>query len=231
MSDAQEQVERVLAESEVPADGTQEDPLEADIPPDRTRQFTHTSFSRMRTGWIGDDQVKVMELEALATEMVRERFKVAFAVMERVRRSVRTPAADEDGVLLTYPDGTPLWEKDELGVPVEDWEKLSDHDRDALLFTITTHMFEWELAAAGQWADAMYSKGIWEEEFARGFTAIPAGVVAGKPTIDDRTQWGHKNAAEARYFALFQSSLSRKAEGIVRSMKSLQRLLENTAPR
>jgi hypothetical protein len=229
VSDVHDQIERVRAESDIPADDTDEETLTADPPPDRTRQFTHANFSRMRTGWAGDDRDKVLELEALADQMVRNRFRVAFAVIERIHRSVRTQAHDEDGVLLTYPDGTPMWEKDELGVPAEDWGMLSDRDRRALLMTIATHMFEWELAGASAWAEAMYAKGIWEQAFAQGFTALLPGVVSGKPTIDDRTQWGHRNAAEDRYFALFESSLSRKGDGILRAMRGLQRVLENTA--
>jgi hypothetical protein len=230
MSDAQDQIERVRAESDIPADDTAEEPLTADPPPDRTRQFTHAGFSRMRSGWIGDDRDKVLELEALADQMVKHRFVVAFAVIERVHRSVRTQAYNEGtGELLTYPDGTPMWKKDELGAPEEDWGMLSDRDRKGLLMTIATHMFEWELAGASAWAEAMYAKGIWEQAFASGFTALPPGVVSGRPTVDDRTQWGHKNAAEDRYFALFQTSLSKKADGILRAMRGIQRVLENTA--
>lgn len=229
MSDAQDQIQRVMNESEIPADGTQEDPLAADIPPDRTRQFASTGFSRMHTGWSGDDRDKVLELEALAGEIVKDRFPVAYALMERIRRTVRTQAVDKHtGEFLAYPDGTPVWEKDELGIPVENWSLMNDTDRGDLLGIILTHMFEWELEAAGIWADAMYAKGIWEEKFAQGFTALPPGVVSGKPTIDDRTQWGHKNAVENRYFALFRSSLSRKADGILKVMRALQRHLENT---
>jgi hypothetical protein len=230
VSDVHDQIERVREESGIPADDTAEETLTADPPPDRTRQFTHQGFSRMRTGWIGDDHEKVQELEALADQMVKNRFQVAFAVIERIHRSVRTQAASEEtGELLAYPDGTPMWKKDELGAPEEDWGMLSDRDRRGLLFTIATHMFEWELAGASAWAEAMYSKAIWEQAFASGFTALPPGVVSGKPTIDDRTQWGHKNAAEDRYFALFESSLSRKGDGILRAMRGLQRILENTA--
>src|ERR1700733_11799482 len=129
MSNAQDQIERVRAESDIPADDVNEEPLGADPPPDRTRQFTHTGFSRMRTGWVGDDHLKVMELEALADQMVKRRFQVAFAVIERIHRDTRTQACDgETGELLTYPDGSPVWEKDELGIPAEDWGMISDRE-------------------------------------------------------------------------------------------------------
>jgi hypothetical protein len=55
--------------------------------------------------------------------------------------------------------------------------------------------------------------------------------ISGKPTIDDRTQWGHQFSAEERYFAVFRSVLSRKADALVRSMERLRRMLESTAIR
>jgi hypothetical protein len=233
MSDAQDQIERVLKESEVPADdATAEEPMVSDPHPDRTHENTRAGFSRMRTNWVGDDARMIMELETLSDKIIRRRFAVAFAVIERIRAHVRTQAVStRTGELLVYEDGTPQWEKDEYGVPVEDWTMLADRDRDALLFTIATHMFEWELAKGNTWFEAMVAKGQWEEIFSRGYTALPDHVVSGKPTIEDRTHHSQKNAANERYFALFESSLSRKADGVVRAMAGLQKVLENTRAR
>jgi len=228
-SDVHDQIARVRENSDIPAEDVNEEPLAADIPPDRTRQFASTSFSRMRTGWSGDDAETVMELNALAGELVRNRMQAAFALMERVYRTVRTPETDDGGVVVAYPDGTPVWKKDGLGMPEEDWDQIDGDERRRLLLAISAHMFEWEIESSRLWADAMYSKGIWEEAFAQGFTAIPPGVVSGRPTVDDRTQWGHKNAAQERYFALFRSSMSRQAEGILKAMRGFQRVLENPA--
>ena len=232
MSDSHAQIERVLEESEVPADdAAAEEPMKSDPHPDRTHENSRAGFSRMRSGWPGDDARKVMELEALSDRIVRTRFAVAFGILERVKAHVRRQAVDrQTGAHLTYDDGTPQWERDEFGVPVEDWGMLQDKDRLDILGVIHTHMFEWEMVKANVWAEAMYAKGQWEEIFSRGYTSLPGHVVSGKPTIEDRTHHSQKNAAEERYFALFQSALSRKADGIVKAVTGLQRFLENTWP-
>lgn len=225
-----DQVQRALADMERPDDPGAERPLEPDIPPDRTRQFTHTSLSRMRTGWAGDDSARLAEVRATADDIIRAEFRVAFAVMERVYRYVRTPLVDEEtGEVRAYSDGTPVWELDDLGAPVEHWGMLTDTDRRALRFTIGAWLFDWELKSVDAWAEAMYAKVQWEERFAQGFIALPGMQVSGKPTIDDRTQWGHQHSAEERYFAVFRAVLSRKADVVVRSMSRLLRLLEDTA--
>lgn len=233
MSTAQEQIERVMEKSDIPADdATAEEPASSDPHPDRTHEMTRAGFSRMRTGWAGDDARMIAELEALSDKIIRSRFAAAFAIMEQVRYRVRVPAADrQTGQVLTYEDGTPQWEKDEWGLPVEDWAGLRDSDRLNLIGMIHTHMFELELIKSGLWAEAMYAKGEWEEIFSRGYTALPDHVVSGKPTIEDRTHYAQRNAAQERYFALFKSSLSRKADGVVRTLAGLQRFMENTWPK
>jgi len=232
MSDAQQQAQRVLEESEVPADATAEEPMTSDPHPDRTHEMTRASFSRMRNGWAGDDARMVMELEGLSDKIVRSRLAAAFAIIEKIRRHVRVPACNpRTGQVLTYEDGSPQWEKDEFGIPVEQWSLLSDGDRLNLIGLIHTHMLEFEIVKANIWAEAMYAKGEWEEIFSRGYTALPDHVVSGKPTIEDRTHYSQKNAAQERYFALFQSALSRKADGVVRTLTGLQRFMENTWPK
>jgi hypothetical protein len=70
------------------------------------------------------------------------------------------------------------------------------------------------------WGSAMFAKGIWEEAFAYGYT-----TPRGKFTIDDRTQFGHLQSIEERYFAIFQSVLSRRADALVRSLQRLENML------
>lgn len=227
----EERIERVLSESGKPADAAEEEPLSAVPAPDRTKQFLHANFSRVRRDWPDADKMTLAELNALASDIMKDRFRVAFAIIERIHRYVRIPVADENGEVLTYPDGTPRWETDEFGVPAEDWSQLGSTERERLLHTIAVYLFEWEQAAAAIWSDAMYAKVIWEETFAKGFTALPGVAISGKPTIDDRTQWGHRMAIEDRYFAVFRSSLSRQADALVRSMNRIYRTLENAQSR
>lgn len=227
-----EQAMQALANVDRPEDPSEEGPLEPDLPPDRTRRFTHTSFSRMRTEWRGDDALRLEVVSATAREVIKSEFRMVFAVTERIHRYVRKPLVDKKtGEVQTYPDGTPMWETDELGCPVEDWDLLTDDARKGLMLTIATWLGEWELKSADLWAEAMYSKVQWEEAFSRGFIALPGAVISGKPTIDDRTQWGHHSSADERYFAVFRSALSRAAEGQVRSMGRLLRVLEATTGR
>ena len=68
----------------------------------------------------------------------------------------------------------------------------------------------------------MFSKGMFVERFSIEYDAPMHG------TIDDRNARGNKEAAEERYFALMNSSVSRKADALVRTMTNLQLRIKDT---
>jgi len=232
MSDARDQVKRVIDESDTPADATQEEPLSIQTPQDRTRKFAHTGLSRMRTEWPRADRDSLVVIKAEADRLVREEFRGFFSIIDRLHRCVRTPLADDEtGEIKAYEDGTPMWEQDEWGDPAEDWGRLSDRTRSDLVHSLAIRLAEWEMIAADDWAEAMFAKVVWEEKFANGFVAMPGHQVSGKPTIDDRTQFGNRYSVDERYFAVFKAAASRKADAIVKAANRLYYMLEKSADR
>lgn len=228
MSTENERIERALDSADRPFDATAEGALEPDISPDRKLNFERTGFSRMRTSWIGDDAIMLGEVEAAADRIIQQHFRMAFNVIEKMWRCVRTPVVDSDGEIQKGNDGRILWETDEYGDPEEDWTHLGDRECKRFLFTITTHMFEWERARTKRWARAMYSKVQFEETFAKGFRTLPNTPVTGRPTVDDKTQAGYAHSMQERYFGVFQAAISKDADGILRALYSLQGLLQKT---
>jgi hypothetical protein len=232
VSDAREQAAKVIADSDIPADATQEDPASATTPTERMTRFQRMGLSRMRTEWQGADRDAMVVLKAEADKVVGEEFRGYFSVLDRIHKCTRTPACDPDtGIIKAYPDGTPMWEVDEWGDPAEDWSRLDDHTRSNLLYMLATRLGEWEMRSADDWAEAMYAKVVWEEKFAQGFVAMPGHQVSGKPTIEDRTQFGNRHSMDERYFAIFKSAVAKKADVLVRAATRLYYLLEKTSSR
>jgi hypothetical protein len=218
------QVERALDDLASQEGTPAESPAVVDPPSDRTRMYTHVNFSRMRTSWAGEDLIVIEEIRRQAEDLIFNRFVAAFELMDRVYASVRFQAAAlSTGEPLKDRHGHPVWEVNDIGLPREDWTRVTDRDRFNWIHEITIHLFEWEQDAAVYWGDAMFAKGIWEEVFARAYVASPKG------TIDDRTQAGHLASMEDRYFAIFQSLVSRRADAIARSMERICQRLKDTA--
>lgn len=197
---------------------------EVDLHEDRTRENRTPGFSRMRTDWTGNDAMVVAQVTGIVDNRILMNFADAYAVMHELYEVVREPITDDQGTMLQDAHGFTLWRRNGSGAYIEDYSRLTTKDRESLLFQITTRIFEWEQKAADAWGEAMFAKAQFEERFALTFAAAPGT----RPTVDDRTQHARSEAREERYFAIFQSLYSRKAEAIVRSMTLLSQRLKDT---
>jgi hypothetical protein len=220
----QRQLERIRREADKLPQGTDEHPAEPDVPPDRTRQFSHVNFSRMRTEWLPADKIKMAEIGRLADDVLATVFADAWWLTERLYRVVREPVIiTSSGEIMKDAAGHIRWKRNEAGFYIEHWDRIGDRERDDFLHELAIHMIEWRQQAAAMWGSAMFAKGIWEEAFAWGYTS--AREEGRRLTIDDRTQAGHLAGIEDRYFAIFQSVLSRRADALIRSLERLEDML------
>lgn len=221
------QIARIREEADRLPAAAAEEGVQPDLPPDRTRKFTHVNFSRMRTEWGKEDRIKIQEITRIADQAMMTVFPDALALMERIYMRVREPEVQAGtGEILRDMAHRIRWRRDEHGIVTEDWSRLTDADRSTILHELVTRMVEWRQQAATMWGSAMFAKGIWEEEFALGYTT-PRGA---RLTIDDRTQLGHLASMEERYFAIFQSVLSRRADALVKSLERIEAVLMREAP-
>lgn len=215
-------VDKVLREERKEADK----PAEVDLHQDRTHEIKAKAFARMRTDWNGDDAVVVASVIGIADNTILKKFAPAYAVMNELYEIVRDPVTDEIGTVLTDAHGFSFWKRNASDGFIEDYSRLTVKMRENLIFQITTNIMAWKQDAADMWGEAMLSKAQFEEAFADQFTSAPGA----RPTVDDRTQYARKNASDERYFAIYKSLVSRKADALVDSLELLgQRLKDRTA--
>lgn len=192
------------------------------LPEERKRVFRTPGFSRMTLNWQGDDRDVIKAAKDAVDGRIVEEFRDAYQVMHHVYDLVREPEVDEHGEVITDRFGFKVWRRTPEGDYEENWGRLTLAQRENLLFAITTRLFDWEQRAANIWGEAMFSKAKWEERFAIKYDEPMAG------TIDDREAKGHIGSTEERYFAIYQSWASKKADAVVRTMSLLAQRLKDS---
>lgn len=185
------------------------------LPDERERKFRTPGFHRMRTEWRGDDALVMMQVEGAVERRLIQEWLDAYQVMNQVYDIVRRPELDEDGMPKKDRHGFVIWAKTLAGGYDEDFGRLTHSQRENLVFIVTTRLFEWEQRSGRAWLESMLAKAQWEERFSISFDAPVSG------TVDDRKAAGNKDAADERYFAIFQAAYSRRCEALVRSMSLL----------
>lgn len=216
-------VERAMEDVIDGADKT----AEVDVHPDRTRLFSSMSFARMRTNWTSEDRDVIDAAKAQAEREVMMEFGDAYRVLNNFYQLVREPEVTPQGIHVKDDYGFQKWRKDPTGMYVEDWSQLTERDKESILFGITTRLVLWEQTAAEWWGEAMFAKALWEDRFATSHQDTSA-MENKRPTMDDRTQHAQANARDQRYFAIYMSMRSKKADAIVRAMERLSQRIKDT---
>jgi hypothetical protein len=197
-------------------------PAEVRVHEDETKEVKTPGFSRMRTDWYGSDAAQIQALKSIVDGRILNLYADAFVIMNEVYDLVREKQADENGVIMVDHHGFPIWARHPSGAYIEDFTVLTQGQKEDLLFRITTRLFEWKQTSADLWGEAMFAKAQWEEAMAIGFDEPP-----GKLTVDDRTQKGRLASREERYFAIFLSLISRRADAVTGSMELLAQRLKD----
>lgn len=193
-----------------------------ELPEERARHFRFPGFSRMRTDWFGEDGITMRRVQHQVDTIIDATFNDLLAVRHELYELVRIPEM-ENGEPKVDHFGWVIWRQTETGNYEEDWSKLTHSQRERFLFQITTRMFEWEEKMDRMWSEAMYAKTQWEEAFSVGWQETDTP----KKTEGDRTANGRLRSQEERYFAIYLTSLSRRAESLVRGMERLAQRIKD----
>jgi hypothetical protein len=188
---------------------------------DKLRHRT-PGFSRMRVEWRGEDAHVVAMVEGAVERRILAVFGDAFQIMHSVFEVVRTPEVNAQGVALKDVHGFTVWKRSPIGGWEEDFSRLTTQQRENFLFQITTRIFDWKQRAAMLWGESMLAKAQWEERYAIAFDAPISG------TIEDRESKGKMDAADERYFAIFATLISKRADAICDSLELLAQRLKDS---
>jgi hypothetical protein len=185
------------------------------------RRFRTPGFQRMRLDWSHEDSVVMTRAHKAAETKIQAQYHEAYHILNQFYDIVRTPVLIR-GEVQRDGNGWVVWEKDEYGYPYENWDKLTHSAKDHFLFKIITRLFTWEQMAVESWGEAMMAKGVWEEKMSIEFDKPMAG------TVNDREAAGRIGSADERYFAIFLTMCSRRADAVVRSMTLISQRLKDS---
>ena len=222
---AQERASGKTAAEEEAAKAVEEGSEPIDLPSDdhdSTTLFRTPGFHRLKLEWKGEDREVLNGVQRVVEDRLVQTFADAYAVMYELFDMVRTPATSPNGEIIRDRLGFTVWKQTASGSWEEDWSRLGRKEREHFLFQITTRLFDWEQRAADAWGEAMFARGQWAERYGIEHDKLHSG------TIKDREAVARKDAAEERYFAIFVTLFSRKADGIVKTMDRLVRMLRDS---
>jgi hypothetical protein len=198
-------------------------PIAPELPEERDKKLRTPGFTRMRFTWRRDDHLVIKRAQTIVNERIIQNFLDAYEIMNAVYDIVRDKEVDvATGEIKTDMHGFAVWKRKDSGAYDEDFTRLTLKQKEDFMFRITTRLFDWEQRAADAWLEAMMAKTQWEERFAIAYDTPASG------TIEDLTAQANIDARDEKYFAIFVTTYSRKADALVRTMSLLGQRLKDS---
>lgn len=186
------------------------------------RKFRTPGFHRMKVDFTDEERIIVQSQIERAEDWLRRDFPEVYHILHQVYEIVRNPVVIQDEPVLDK-RGEQVWSKTTTGHIYEDYSRLTMKQREGFLFQITTWLFVWEQMASNIWLEAMFARAAWEEKHAIDYDAPR------NKTMGERDALAKKGAIDERYFAIFLAGYSRKAEALVRTMRTVAQRMERGA--
>src|SRR5690606_27216778 len=120
-----------------------EEPINPELPEEREKQFRVPGFQRLRINWRNDEWAIVQRAKDAVDGRITNNFLDAYQVKHEVHEEVRTPAVNtEQAELQTDQFGFTIWQRASSGSYEEDGTRLTRKEKENILFTITTRLFD-----------------------------------------------------------------------------------------
>jgi hypothetical protein len=199
--------------------------LSVETPGDRETRFKFRGMARMPTRFKEDDRIMMIRVHKVVRQQIEAKFQDLIDLTYHILSQVRVMRRNEDGSVVPDENGYPTWERTETGSFIEDWSVFRGREREKYIFQISTNIIEWDRLSTEAWAEAMFAKARWREEFSDGYISFKAD--GKRDRIEDREAAATLAASEDYYFAILASYYSRMAENLVRDVRELGQRLKD----
>lgn len=184
------------------------------------REQSKGIFAKIDFHWRTSDRMILDQIRAAADNMFAEQFDSALQVLDEFYASLRAPQVNAHGVVVTGADRRPLWQTNDEGNPVEDWNRLTGQDIEEALFKLQ----QIRLLVAPQVdelrSEAIYAKHLYDDQYQDGYRGLIEG------TQGDRNAYASKVSRTDKYHSFFRYYVYSRSWTFWQELNAFIRLLE-----
>lgn len=185
------------------------------------REARKSIFSKIEFKWRSDDQAILDQIRAGLDRAFRVLFDDAIAVMDEFYGQMRVPDTDPDtGMLRKDSAGRVVWQKDELGNEIEDWDQLTGQDIEKTLADLARLRMMISPDVNHLLAEAVFAKHLFDDAFQDAFAELV------EETIPGRNAYASRKTREDKYHAFFRWYLYSHVEAFRREIDNFSRVLD-----
>lgn len=175
---------------------------------------------RIQFKWKDYDRATVAQIKAASKLACDDIFGELLDTIDRFYASFRQPRLNAAGVTLIDERNRIVWETDEHGRFVDNFENLTGQDVEEAILQLQRD----KIAAAQQvndlFLEALFAKHVYDDFFHERYEALLDGTIA------DRNARATRDTKQEKYQAFFRFYLYQQADVLFKEIENLTRILE-----
>lgn len=171
-------------------------------------------FQKIQYKWRASDQMILEQIKSGATKLFEEQYANAIVVIDEFYLKLRVPTG------RIGPDGRPIWEKDEQGHFIEDWDQLTGQDIQRTLLDLQLIKFQVSPQVNQLLLEAVYAKHVANDTHDDAWGKVLTG------TQLDREAKANQVSRTDKYHAFFRYYLFRSSDTFLKEINDFINLLE-----
>lgn len=184
------------------------------------RDNNRTLFSKISFEWKAEDRNTLEQIRAAVSVLVDDTFSGSYDIIDGIYRAVRVAELNSSGVVKKDQEGRIVWQRDENGKLIEDWQQLDGVDIEKALFDLERVKIPISLRASELYSEALYAKHLFDDKWWDTYSEQIDG------TQNDRASRANRGSNEEKYHSFFRYLLWERVNVLQKEIQSLMRLLE-----
>lgn len=190
-----------------------------------TREKRRGPFAKLTFRWRPSDELLLEQIRAGASVAFAELFADSIKIIDKLYSAIRVPAVNSHGVNRFDENGRIIWETDERGEVIHNWDQLTGQDIEEALVQISRLKLVASPRVNNLLMEALLAKRIHQEKRDDEYTAMIDG------TIDDKNAKANRKSREDNYHAFFRFWLWSQGDVFLKELGNFQRVLERIRDR
>lgn len=185
---------------------------------DTVKKSRMAIFATIKPDWNHEDKQAVDQIKRHAGQMVNQAFGEVFDIVDALYLQARVPALDHNGSVIRVNDRV-IWDRDDEGAVIEDWDRVSERDIDRSLMKLQQLKFNVAAKVNELFMEAYLAKNLHKDEW----LAAYEGPKSGTATIRDAV--ANRQTLDSKYNSIFRYWMYSSASTFQKEMEALVVLL------
>jgi hypothetical protein len=177
-------------------------------------------YQKIKPEWREEDRAAVDQIKAAAEAVADDLFGAALSILDSLKSRARQPVLTTTGKIQHDDHGRFVWERDDFGQILEDWDRVAARDIEQALMQLNEVLIATSPEVKERFLETVYAKYVMQDLWHEAYESVLQG------TNPQREAVANRKTKDERYNYLFRFWIYTHVNSIESEIRETVRLLE-----